>query len=362
MYYELDSRYNQLKIISAIDVDIFVNAVKDDLHLDEVEDLVHKLRLCSEAGKILPSTHHALIRTLLQHGDSEELIRILNDRLNYGIFPDHYCTILMLDKFVKDGKFRDAAKIASLQMLQEDFSNPLINYYSLYACHKFILNPTEWEKQEMAEEKNEEEDEDEEVRVRVDFIRNPFFDEHFDLTTSDDLIGKTLIMIGDTLSNSVGHTYKLVGQGMFKKLDSAKVHLETILKKKEKIFEFGLTFFCDILTKLPAKEGEEGAKQENLVKELQGLVKKVQDEGLVEKEDVLLVVEQTLKKLIAEKEPEILKTQMEVRIIFLNILGYPLESNINALLNNGSFKLKKTIILHPLIFSIHPLSWLLNSV
>jgi small subunit ribosomal protein S27 len=70
-----------------------------------LEDLVHRLRLSENASKMLPATPHSLIRTFLATEHTDALLRVLNDRLNYGVFPDHYTANLLMDTFLKKKLF-----------------------------------------------------------------------------------------------------------------------------------------------------------------------------------------------------------------------------------------------------------------
>ena len=79
--------------------------MQDDMYLDELEDLLHRLRLTSNAGHLLPSTSHSLVRAFLAAGQEDSLLRLLNDRLNYGIFPDHWAANIMMDTFLKNQKY-----------------------------------------------------------------------------------------------------------------------------------------------------------------------------------------------------------------------------------------------------------------
>ncbi|XKL61880.1 hypothetical protein PGB90_001713 [Kerria lacca] len=233
MYYELNNYYNKTKKLNAVDVDIFVNAQKDDSYLTEVEELVHKLRLTADTGNTLPTTHHAFIRLFLQYNKEEDLIRILNDRLNYGIFPDNYCNIYMLNKLLKTNSIRNAAKIASIQMLQEDFSNSLVKYLSLYAIHQYLLSNEPWNV--TSEIKKEEEEEEDEIKIKVPYLRNPFFDEHFDLTDGQHLCGKTLIMISSSLPIPINISYKIMGLSLFNKWDKLEYELLELTRYNEKL-------------------------------------------------------------------------------------------------------------------------------
>lgn len=223
-YYDLEQKFNQNKTISAIDVDIFANKVTDDSHIEELTDLVNKLRKTEEATNILDSTGHALVRVLLQFDEYDQLIEILDNRLEYGVFIDDYTTNFVLDKLLKKEQFKLAARVATIHMLQEDFKNPITRALSLYACLKYLENPEIFDDLKPLPEPEEGEKKKkkkEEIKVRVKFLRNPFFDDHFDIRDSQHLVGKTLIYIGNEVDGSLGFNVKLLGFSLYQKFPQA---------------------------------------------------------------------------------------------------------------------------------------------
>ncbi|KAI5641993.1 mitochondrial 28S ribosomal protein s27 domain-containing protein [Phthorimaea operculella] len=139
-YNILDQNFSSKGVISAIDVDIFANAVKDSVYLEELKDLLHKLRKSAETGNTLESTHHATIRNFIEFGHVEELLDILKDPLNFGVFLDDYAANILLDKLITDGDYEKAACVASLVVLQEEYTNEITCALCQYACYKFITN------------------------------------------------------------------------------------------------------------------------------------------------------------------------------------------------------------------------------
>lgn len=239
LYHKLSTSLEQgSKQISAVDLDVFANSLTDNTYLEELEELTHKFRLSAQTGTLLPSTHHAVVRLLVATNSVDDLIRILKDRLNYGIFPDYYLCNLLMDRFLKDNDIRNAAVIASNQMLQEELDNDITKAVGLYSCLKYITNPTEWEDAKTETENANNDDDDEDRRVRVDFLRNPYFDDHFDLVDGDHLVGKTMLAISRKIDNTIlGNSFKTLGLTYYnrwsdlsdhlKKLDTS-VYLETI--------------------------------------------------------------------------------------------------------------------------------------
>ncbi|CAH2268154.1 jg8161 [Pararge aegeria aegeria] len=60
-YNILDQNFLSKGVISAIDVDIFANAVRDPAYLDELKDLLHKLRLSAETGWLFYKKYDKLL-------------------------------------------------------------------------------------------------------------------------------------------------------------------------------------------------------------------------------------------------------------------------------------------------------------
>nr|CAG4643189.1 EOG090X05Q1 [Ilyocryptus agilis] len=200
LYAELVKKFQNEGKASAIDVDLFSNLVVSESHLDELQEITRKFRRCVNTIYTLPSTGHAVIRTYLQYKHVDMLMKMLDDRLNYGLFLDYYLSNLLMDTFLKENNFRDAAKVSIQLMLQEEFDHPITTHLSLYSCYAYLKNrkPEPWDP--LPTPKPEEPVE--EVKVRVDYIREPFFDDHFDLVKPEQLIGKTLVGMGRSLSEN----------------------------------------------------------------------------------------------------------------------------------------------------------------
>ncbi|CAK1578300.1 unnamed protein product [Parnassius mnemosyne] len=174
----LTQNYTSKGVISAIDVDVFANAIRDSTYLDELKELLHKLRMSAETGNMLDSTHHATIRNYIKFGNIQDLVNMLRDPLNYGIFLDNFTANILLDKLVTSKNYELAANVAALTMLQEEYSNEITCALSQYACYKYL---TECSDNIIQEPVKEEDKKKEEIKIRVKFLRNPYYDDHFDI-------------------------------------------------------------------------------------------------------------------------------------------------------------------------------------
>lgn len=277
-YAEVEAKHQQNKNISAIDVDIFVNRVTGDGYLEEMADMVHKLRMTEEATQLLESTPHAVVRNFLEHDQLDLLLHVLRDPLNYGVFLDTFSANLLLDKLVEEKKFTAAAEVASFLMLQEDFGNDITKSLSLLAGYKYLESPEPFIKPEPAPEpvKNAaptpakgKKAKKEENRVRVKFLRNEFFDDHFDIRDSRHLVGKTLVRLSPELPQKYQASVKLLGLCLY--------------QKYPELIEF---------------VGKLG-KEEGIFKEVSQKAEKLLEESVSESEDYKLALEKI--KSIADK-------------------------------------------------------------
>lgn len=211
LYQELEQRFSKLRQMSAVDVDIYANAVKDNFYVEEMLDLVHKLRLSADTGNTLNSTSHAVVRVLTRYGNKKDLLSVLDDRINYGIFLDYYTANILLDIFWKEKDYTSGARVASQLMLQEEFENPISFHLSLLHCYNYLLNPGEWTFPPPPEEPEEE------VKIRVNYLRNPFHDDHFDLREPEKLVGKTFALFTNNKIDSLNKSFNIFGWALFGK-------------------------------------------------------------------------------------------------------------------------------------------------
>uniref|UniRef100_A0A1B0CUT6 Mitochondrial 28s ribosomal protein s27 n=1 Tax=Lutzomyia longipalpis TaxID=7200 RepID=A0A1B0CUT6_LUTLO len=243
--FELEQKHQQTGKFSAIDIDICCNKIQDESFIEEIFDILHKLRMSEETSNTLDSTHHAIVRNLTVLEKYQELVLILNDPLNYGIFLDTYSANILLDTLLEAKKFTLAARIATFLMLQEDYGNAISKSLAILACWKYLGSPEPFEKQ--AEEEVTPTDGEvkpkkkpEEVKIRVKYLRNPYFDDHFDLKDPQQLVGKTLYNFGMHTPGSLGKSAQLLGLSLYGKFEEG-IRLVSSVKNGE--------IFTDVLEK-----------------------------------------------------------------------------------------------------------------
>jgi len=208
-FVELDKKFSNEFRGSAVDVDIFANNVKSDSQAEHMEELLFKLRRTPHTVHAPQSMNHAAIRSMLEYGDIKNLVKMLDDRMNYGVFLDEYSSILALDRLLEKGEVRAAARIASQLMLQEEL-DPLPSALGNLACWRYIEGGKDdpwFYPDEIEVDPNP----DEVIRVRVRVVPNNYHDGHFDLRDPDKILGKTLIHFNLDGEDVVSRSLLLLG-------------------------------------------------------------------------------------------------------------------------------------------------------
>ncbi|XP_022191462.2 28S ribosomal protein S27, mitochondrial [Nilaparvata lugens] len=309
LFFDLENQFQKHGKAHGIDIDIFTNIAAEPERSDEIEDLLHKLRLSPEACSLLPSTQHAFIRFLVENDKTDDLLRVLDDRLNYGVFMDNYTCILLLNKFLKENNFKDSARVASFQMLQEDFSHPMVKFMCLYACLKYSESPSPWAEEAKPESESAEDiDEDEIIKLRVPYIRNYYFDDHFDLRIPSHLVGKTLWMIGCELPDAVGYTCQIIGLGMYNKWDRLKSLIEELLESNQSAHRNCLS----ILTSTFNNAKQNTPDNIGLIEEVEKLLGKMDSQNQLLQDDVVEIAKNQMLENIKTHEKSTIGSQVQI--------------------------------------------------
>ncbi|KAJ6648732.1 28S ribosomal protein S27, mitochondrial [Pseudolycoriella hygida] len=267
-YYELEQKFHSYGKVSAIDVDILASTIAEGGQLDALSDIIHKHRLTEETSNTLDSTGHALIRAFLDRFQISELLEILDDRINYGIFLDDFTANLSLHELIKNKDYKSAARIATLLMLQEDFDHKITKFLSLYACVKHLqkLEPVKVVEPEVpvvpATKKKVEI-----VKVRVKYLRNEYFDDHFDLRDENALLGKTFLMLGELIPGTVGNSAQLLGFGLYGKYEQG---IEFLAKVKSDLHTDAIELLKTFLERIKDDGNEHLASFRQKVNEITG--------------------------------------------------------------------------------------------
>jgi small subunit ribosomal protein S27 len=229
--------------LNNLEVDVFINIAAsrqgETAQLSEAARTLAQFRRSLSAHTLLPSTSHAVCRLFLDSGRIESLVRLLEKRVEYGVFPDPFILNILFDSALEKDNLALASRLASLIMLQEEFGmNDLNDNFALYSVSRYIesltdfndwiesvqtpdpiLEPEKYEQHQVdskekennmdkvgGDEEDDEEDEEDAEYIRIPFLRNAWHDKHFDLTNPREICGKTLLMLGRHLDGRLKET------------------------------------------------------------------------------------------------------------------------------------------------------------
>jgi len=150
-FLDIDRQFNITGLASHIDLDIFTNALllsknhgvisnSQDIEtrFEQLEELLRRFRTTPEVIRILDSTPHAAVRNAVDTKQTDVLMKLLGNRLKYGLILDDFTNTFLINKMLKDQNYRDASKSAILMMLQEEYDIPIAKNMATYAIFMYI--------------------------------------------------------------------------------------------------------------------------------------------------------------------------------------------------------------------------------
>lgn len=210
---------DEKSFISSLDIDILGNKMSqmDESSYDLIEQIIYNHRHTPESRHSLPSSSHALIRSLLQAGQLSRLLKMLKDKIHYGVFLDDYTAVLLLDHFIDANRIEEALQVVIDLMLQEELHHPIIQALAYLAIHHHLSPqptitlapvPTIDPKLDV-------------VYRKVPYIQNPYYDHHFDLFHDQLKIGKALVALTKARVDVVSRGYHVLGLIMLQNFEKA---------------------------------------------------------------------------------------------------------------------------------------------
>lgn len=310
-FIETDKKFGTKRLVSGVDIDLYANNVQKETELEELEHLLYRFRRTKRATEMMESTTYAVIKAFLKFKQYDSLMRILNDRESYGVFPDFYSYNVLMSTFLQEKMYSEAAQSAILMMLQEDFSNKISSVLGIYSCQMFInncsmdsLNPTEENTEEEKTENTNADDDEEDVKyVRIPFLRNYWFDDHFDITEPKHLIGKTLYLLSREMNSTLSRSYQIIGLAMYDKWDKAAALLNTFANSKDcNLLNEAVEKTRALIDEIPEDEGKTKEKWSNKFNEL---FEKMKSEGKIQDESLTSSLESHLKDVLKNERDDI---------------------------------------------------------
>ncbi|XP_068234741.1 uncharacterized protein [Palaemon carinicauda] len=302
--YELDRKYKHEGKVSAIDVDLFVNSLKPtnakSINQD-LEEIVQRLRRSPETIHTLPSTSHAVLRMLLDARRTKLILKLLSNPLTFGIFPDHYMSNLLMDTFIEEKNYTAAAHVASTLMMQEDFGPPLTQALVIASCYLYTTSTENlpWEDYTVKIEEPEEE-----LKIRVPYLRNPYFDDHFDLRNPNHIVGKTLAWGAPLIGGEIGTNCEILGWALYNKWNCLEGALQRCAANRSTVAKSVITAVKDQLNSSEEIEGQE---------KILSLVNQLESGGTcVTEVNLRSVIENHVLNEVSKAEADFIKVQEDV--------------------------------------------------
>lgn len=200
-------------------------------------------------------------------------------QINYGVFPNYHVSALILDHFLRKKDYLGAAKVASVVVQQEMFESLLLNHLCLYSLFKFTELPIEQQIFDEVIQKRPEIDEDineDDIKtMKFPYLKNLYFDGHFDLIETDELIGKSLEWLlreiktkSTNFDEKFGKNVEILLNLYNGKMDVVEKVLATENKINKSVVELIKAKIGQSMEKLPA----EGREDNEDFKRLNGLL------------------------------------------------------------------------------------------
>ncbi|KAM7342733.1 uncharacterized protein ACRADG_010023 [Cochliomyia hominivorax] len=161
------------KNLNALNLDLFVNNIG---HYEDrrsaVLDLLANLRSTKLGNTCLESTHFAVVRHLLNNAAIQELIPVLVDRPQYGIFLNDFTGFVVTQALYEEQEYVLGLPLALKLVLLDELGSEFVQGFCLKSTLESLKNELSKDKSEDEKNTNPPKGKVQETKIRVKFLRN----------------------------------------------------------------------------------------------------------------------------------------------------------------------------------------------